>query len=298
MDTILITGGNGLIGSVLQKKLLSKGYNVQVLSRKKNNNSTQFYWNIQDCFIDAKAIQQADFIIHLAGAGIADKRWTNKRKEELVSSRVDSTKLLLQKVKEYNPNLKGFIAASGIGFYGAITSKKIHSENEESETDFLATVCKLWENESLKFKKENIRTVVLRTGVVFSKNGGALEKIISPIKNGIGAALGSGNQYIPWIHIDDLCELYIEAIENKTYSGIYNAVTAEHITNKELTNKIALKLRKKIWFPPIPSFILKIIFGEMAIILLEGSRISNNKILKQGFQFKFSSIEKALNDLI
>ena len=298
MDTILITGGTGLIGGALQKKLLSKGYKVIVLSRNKSSNSSQFYWNVEDGIIDPIAIKQADYIIHLAGAGIADKRWTKNRKKVLVGSRVKSTKLLLQKVKEYNPNLKGFIAASGIGFYGGITSDKTFSENDTSGTDFLATICKLWENESLKFKKENIRTIVLRTGIVFSKKGGAFEKIANPIKKGFGAILGKGNQYMPWIHMDDLCELYIQAIENDNYSEIYNAVASEHITNKDLTNKIAFALHKKVWLPPIPSIILKLIFGKMAVILLEGSKISNSKIEKIGFQFEYNSIDKAIENLI
>lgn len=298
MDTILITGGTGLIGRTLQKKLLSKGYKVIVLSRRKSTNPSQFYWNIKDGIIDSIAIKQADYIIHLAGAGIADKRWTKKRKKELIDSRVDSTKLLLQKTKEFNPKLKGFIAASGIGYYGAITSKKTFSENNKPGTDFLAAICEVWEKESLKFKSENIRTVILRTGVVFSKNGGAFEKIVNPIKKGFGAVLGKGNQYMPWIHMDDICKLYIQAIENDNYSGIYNAVAPEHITNKELTHKIALELNKKVWLPPVPSIMLKLIFGKMSVILLEGSKVSSEKIKNIGFQFQYDSINKAIKTLI
>jgi len=298
MDTILISGGTGLIGKALQKKLLSKGYKVTILSRRASNSTSQFHWNIKDDFIDPIAIQKADYIIHLAGAGIADKRWTKKRKKELIDSRVDSTKLLLQKVNEYNPNLKGFIAASGIGYYGVITTEKTYTETSESGSDFLATICKLWENESLKFSTQNIRTVILRTGVVFSKNGGALEKIVNPIKNGFGAVLGSGNQYMPWIHMDDLCEMYIHAIENKNVDGVYNAVTSENITNKELTYKIVNTLKKKILLPPAPSFMLKLIFGKLAIILLEGSKVSSKKIKKTGFKFEYTNINAALENLL
>ncbi|SDX16865.1 hypothetical protein SAMN05444411_103256 [Lutibacter oricola] len=298
MKTILITGGTGLIGKALKDKLISKGFSVIILSRSKNVSPNSYYWNINKGIIENEAIKKADAIIHLAGAGIADKRWTEKRKQELINSRVLSTKLLLKKTEELNPNLKCFIAASGIGYYGANTSEKIYNEQDESGTDFLATICKLWENESLKFQQKNIRTVILRTGVVLTNKGGALEKMISPIKMGVGAALGKGNQYMPWIHIDDLCEMYITAIDNHKIKGVYNAVSNMHITNKELTHNMAKAIHKKIWLPPIPSFILKLLFGEMAIILLKGSRISNKKIIETGFNFKYNSIDKCLKNLL
>ncbi|MBG7629507.1 MAG: TIGR01777 family protein, partial [Bacteroidetes bacterium] len=211
MINILVTGGTGLIGKQLCLLLRKKGYNIFILSRSNADAPNTYYWNINDDYIEPKAIEEADFIIHLAGAGIADSRWTKTRKRELINSRIKSTKLLLQKVKELNPQLKGFIAASGIGYYGAITSEKIFTENDAVGTDFLATICKLWEKESMKFDAINIRTVIFRTGVVLSKNGGALDKISKPIKLGLGSVLGSGNQYVPWIHITDLCNMYIEA---------------------------------------------------------------------------------------
>ena len=298
MKTILITGGSGLIGKTLQKKLIDKGYIVTILSRKKTNNINQFYWNIDDGVIEKNAIKQADYIIHLAGAGIADKRWTKKRKLELISSRVNSTKLLYQKVKEFKPELKGFIAASGVGIYGATTTNKTFTETEKPANDFLATICKLWEKESLTFNKQNIRTVILRTGVVFSKKDGAFEKIVNPIKNGFGAVLGKGNQFTPWIHINDLCEMYIQAIENNKMEGCYNAVASENTTNKKLTFKIADFLKKNIWLPHIPSFILKIFFGKMAVLLLKGSKVSNEKIKKTGFNFKYNKLDDALKNLL
>lgn len=298
MTSILVTGGTGFIGKYLCNLLGSKGYNVLILSRNKTNSPNTFYWNISENYIDPKAIKLADYIVHLTGAGIADKRWTKKRKEELIDSRVKSTNLLFNKIKEFNPTLKGFISASGIGFYGAVTSSKIYSEKDSVGTDFLAEVCKVWESASSQFKSLNIRTVIFRTGIVLSKKGGAFEKMSQPIKLGFGSPIGTGNQYIPWIHIDDLCNMYVEAIENNELNGIYNAVAPEHITNKELTKKIANSLHKKIWLPHVPDFILRLIFGEMALILLEGSRISSNKIEKTGFQFKFPTIQKALQELI
>jgi len=294
METVLVTGGTGFIGKKLCNKLKSKGYNVTILSRKKSNDSNSFYWNIKNNYIDSEAIINANYIIHLAGAGIADKRWTKKRKQLLFDSRIISTNLLFEKVKELNPTLKGFIVASGIGFYGTITSNKIFSEQDEPGKDFLSYVCKFWEQASLKFKSINIKTVIFRTGVVFAENGGALEKIVTPIKKGFGAVLGKGDQYMPWIHINDLCALYIEAIENKNFDGIYNAVSPEFITNKEITYQIAEKLNKKIFLPPIPSFLIKIIFGKMSIILLKGSRISCEKIKIQKFDFHYNSFKNLI----
>jgi len=298
MTTILITGGTGLIGKHLSFLLREKGYNVTVLSRNQNTKPTYYYWNLETNYIDAKAIIEADYIIHLAGAGIADKRWTKERKIALIDSRIKYTNLLFSKVKELNPNLKGFISASGIGYYGATTSTKIYHENDASGTDFLSEICKLWENASNQFKTLNVRIVILRTGIVFSKKGGALEKILKPIKYGIGSPIGSGSQYMPWIHIDDLCSMYTEAIENTEVKGIYNAVAPEHITNKSLTKIIAKTLKKPLWLPNIPAIVLKLILGEMAVIILEGSRVSSKKIAATGFKFKYPSIKETIKDLI
>jgi hypothetical protein len=298
MTSILITGGTGLIGKRLSFLLTQKGYNVLILSRNNANNSNIYKWNIDDGYIEEKAIYKADYIIHLAGAGIADKRWTKRRKHELLASRINSTNLLYKKIKEFNPKLKGFIAASGIGFYGATTTSKIYQENDSSGTDFLSNICVQWEKASLQFKDKNIRTVIFRTGVVLTKKGGAFEKITKPIKMGLGAALGSGNQYMPWIHIDDLCEMYIEAIKNNELNGVYNAVAPTHVTNKTLSKKTAKELNKPFFMPNIPSFVFKIIFGKMAVILLEGSRVSSEKIINTGFKFKYPTLKKALKQLI
>jgi len=297
METILITGGTGLIGKQLGILLREKNYNVTVLSRTNSEAPNSYFWDIEKNFIEEKAITEADYIIHLAGAGIADERWTKKRKKELIDSRVNSTKLLYKNVVKLNPKLKGFIAASGIGYYGAITSETIFTENDAAGNDFLATICKLWEKESIKFDAINIRTVILRTGIVLSKKGGAYEKMSKPIKLGVGSILGNGNQYVPWIHITDLCNIYIDAIENQKIHGIYNAVSPQHTTNVALTNSIAESLNKKIRFPNTPAFVLKTLLGKMAIILLEGSKVSSEKILSTGFQFKYPTLKKALNKI-
>ena len=296
MASILVTGGTGFIGNALSDLLRENGHSVLILSRTKTDYPNTFYWNLAEHYIDPEAIIKADYIIHLAGEGIADKRWTKERKHLLISSRVDSANLLFEKVKELNPNLKGFISASGIGYYGATTSEKIYNENDAAGRDFVSAICKLWEKAANQFNKINIRTVIFRTGVVISKEGGALEKLSQPIKLGVGAALGSGKQFIPWIHLEDLCNIYLYAIENEEIKGIYNAVAPEQLTNKSLTKIIANKLKKPLWLPNIPAFVMKLILGKMAAIILEGSRVSSEKIMATGFKFNYPTIKEALDN--
>lgn len=298
MDTILVTGGTGFIGKHLCNQLKTQGYNITILSRRKSSNPNSYYWNIQENHIDKEAIINADYIIHLAGAGIADSNWTKKRKQLLFDSRINTTYLLFQKVKELNPKLKGFIAASGIGYYGAKTTNQIFTELDESGKDFLSYICKFWEKSSLQFNSIKIRTVIFRTGLVLGKNGGAFEKLSKPIKLGIGSALGKGTQIVPWIHIDDLCTMYIKAIENEKLMGIYNAVAPDLTTNKSLTQTIAKILKKTLWLPNIPSFVLRILLGKMSIIVLQGSAVSSKKIENTGFKFKFPKLIDSIKDLL
>lgn len=291
MTKILITGGTGLVGRQLTKKLLEKNYEVVILTRNPKDDN-EFQWNINEGYIDENAFENIEYVIHLAGAGIADKRWTDKRKQEIIHSRVESINLLFQKIKEYKVNLKGFISASAIGFYGAKTSDKIFTETDKPANDFLGKVCSLWEEAAHQFKKESSRTVILRTGVVLTKKGGALAKMKTPIISPIG----SGKQYMPWIHIDDLCAMYITSIESNL-SGIYNAVAPEHQTNKSFSKVLAKKIKRPFLPIGVPSFLLKLIFGEMAVILLKGSRVSSKKIEKSGFKFQFPTLPKALENL-
>lgn len=292
MYKILISGGTGLIGKHLQEKLLQKNHEVVILSRKPKKKN-EYRWDISDNYIDENAFKGITHIIHLAGAGIADKRWTTKRKKELIDSRVKSANLLFKKVKDLKIDLKGFIAASGVGFYGAVTSDKIYTEKDLPHNDFISKVCVDWENASNQFNQLNIPVTILRTGIVLSKKGGALPKINTPL---FLAALGSGKQYMPWIHIDDLSNLYIQSIEKNNFSGIYNAVAPEHQTNNNFTQTIA-KVLKKITLPfNVPSFVLKIILGELANILLKGSKVSSKKTVNE-YTFLYPKLKTALKQI-
>jgi len=228
----------------------------------------------------------------LAGAGIADERWTKERKKVIIDSRVESANLLFETVKKENINLKGFISASGSGYYGAFTTDKIFTETDKVGKDFLGAVCEKWENAAHQFEELKVPVTILRTGIVLSEKGGALEKMRLPIIS----PLGSGKQYMPWIHIDDLCKMYIQAIESNLI-GVYNAVAPEHHTSTTFSKVLAKSIGRPYVGICVPSFMLKLLFGDMSKILLEGSRISAKKIEEKGYSFRFETLKKALNNV-
>ena len=291
MAKILVTGGTGLVGRRLTALLTEKNHEVRILSRNPKNEN-EFKWDYSKGFLDDKAIENIDYIIHLAGAGIADKRWTKERKEVILNSRVATANLIFDKIKAQNIPLKGFISASGSNYYGAQTTAKVFKESDAVGTDFLGQVCLKWEAAANQFKDLNIPVTILRTGVVLSKTGGALEKMRTPIVS----PLGSGNQYMAWIHIDDLCNLYIKAIE-ETFVGVYNAVSPEFHTSKTFSKALAKAIKRPFLPIAVPGFLLKLVFGELAIILLHGSRLSSDKIKEKGFIFKYKELALALKNL-
>jgi len=294
-----MTGGTGLIGKHLSMKLKEKGYNVLLLSRSssRGNSHSVYSWNPERNEIENEAIQRADYIIHLAGAGMGDRRWTKKRKQLIIDSRIKTCGLLFDKVQESGIKLKAFISASGTGYYGTVTSEKIFSETDPPSTDFTGEVCRRWEQSADRFQQSGIRTVKIRTGIVLTRNGGVLGRMLPAVRLGVGSALGSGRQYIPWIHIDDLCNIYIKAIGDKTITGAWNAVAPEHITNREFIRSLAKVLQKPFFFPAVPFLLLKLLFGRMADIILKGSRVSADKILSAGYKFEFPYLENAWKDL-
>lgn len=292
MIKVLITGGTGLIGKQLQSIFKENNIEVVVLTRSPKNKN-EFKWNINEKYVDEKAFENITHIIHLAGAGIADKRWTDERKEELIESRVASADLLFQKIKEHKIQLKSFISASGIGYYGAITSDIIFKENDAPKDDFIADVCVKWEKAAHQFEQLNIPVTILRTGIVLAKNGGALPKINTPL---FLAILGSGKQYMPWIHIDDLSSLYLNAVINNHIKGTYNAVATEHQTNENFTKTLSEVINKPIIPLKVPSFVLKIILGELSDILLKGSRVSSEKTTNI-YAFQYPDLKTALQSI-
>lgn len=300
MAVVLITGGTGLVGKALTEKLLSEDHEVRILSRSPSPGTRvkSFYWNVEKNEIDEKAFEGLDHIVHLAGAGIGDERWTTTRKKEIIESRINSIQLLSSMVNKKNIRLKSFVGASAIGFYGMNTTEKIYVETDYGGNDFLSDVCLQWENAYHHIQDYSNKTCILRTAVVLCSNGGALKKLIPLFKSGLGSALGSGKQYMPWIHLNDLVSIYMKALFAPEYVGIYNAVSSEHITNYEFSRKLAKSLSRPFFMPAVPGFALKVILGKMADILLTGSRVSNQKLLDNGFRFEFLSLESALDEII
>jgi uncharacterized protein (TIGR01777 family) len=308
MTTVLITGGTGLIGRAITKALLDKNYHVIILSRDTGNrqsasgNLSYAQWNIKEQTLDKDAIAKADYIIHLAGAGVADKRWTKKRKQEIVDSRVKSGELIVKTLKENTNKVKAIISSSAIGWYGpdpAIPNPHPFTEDDPPDDGFLGTTCLQWEKSLEPVTKLNKRIVMLRTGIVLSNEGGALKEFIKPLRFGVAAILGSGKQIISWIHIDDLVQLYITAIENENMNEVYNAVAPNPVSNKNLTLQLARVKMGKFFIPVhVPSFILKLILGEMSIEVLKSATVSCNKIHEAGFTFLYPTIDAALKSLV
>ena len=297
-EIVLITGAGGSVAKALAKKLENE-YSVRFLTRTKKQEN-DFEWNIKNQTIDEKAFENVSHIIHLAGANISEKRWTDERKKEIISSRVDSAKLILNTLEQKNIKLQSFISASATGIYGAITSEKIFKEDDQKGNDFLSEVVILWEDAAEEFLKKGVaeRVVKVRTSIVLSEKEGALKKMSEPVKFGIGSPIGTGKQYIPWIHIDDICSVYEFALKNKNINGAYNANAPQHTDNENFTKEIAEVLNKPMFMPNVPGFMMKLIFGELAVVLLEGSRTSSEKLQNTGFQFKFPELKSALKDLL
>jgi len=306
MQTVLITGGTGLIGKAITTLLTNKGYHVILLTRKAPKEKSDApninfaLWDIKKRTIDISALQKADHVIHLAGAGVVDKKWTAAYKKEILESRTESSKLLITTLKNNSNKVKTIVSASAIGWYGedAVKDGKVFVETDAAATGFLGETCRLWEQSISQFEAPGKRLVKLRTGIVLSNNGGALAAFKKPIIFGVAGILGNGKQVVSWIHIDDLCRMYIVAIENDLLSGVYNAVAPEPVTNKTLTIELANTMKGKFYIPlHVPVFILKIMLGERSLEVLRSTTVSCTKIQQTGFTFLYPTIKTALKQL-
>ncbi len=295
---ILLTGGSGLIGNQLTERLLEKGYLVSHLSRSpgKDTRVKTFLWDIDKGEIDKKSLEGVDTIIHLAGAGIAEKRWTDDRKKLLIESRTKSIGLIYELIKSTPNKVKNVISASATGYYSN-RGDELLTENSKPARDFLGTCCIEWEDAVDKGEALGLRVLKFRTGVVLDKKGGALPKLASPVKFGLGSPLGSGKQWIPWIHSRDVVDMYLYGIENSNLKGAYNMVAPNPVTNKRLTQAVAKQLHKPLWLPKIPSFALKLLLGEMSLVVLGSTKVSAQKIIDTGFEFTYPEVSGALKEI-
>jgi uncharacterized protein len=295
--SILITGGSGLVGTRLTEILLEKGYKVSHLSRKEDLTAKvkKYFWDPKAQKMDREVIKKVDFIINLAGAGVADERWTDERKKEILDSRIESAEMLFNSLKNINNQVKAIISASAIGYYGFGQIGDSFDEKSKPGSDFLATVTQKWENAIEKIGGLGIRIVKLRIGVVLTDKGGALPQMVTPIKFFAGSPLGSGNQMVSWIDLDDLCNMFIYAIENETMKGVFNAVAPNPVTNEQLTKAIGKILNRPIWPIKVPEFMLKVIVGEMETVVTGSCDVKNKRIKEEtDFKYQFVNVEESL----
>lgn len=299
MSKILVAGGSGLVGRRLTELLIEKGHQVAWLSRTsgETNGVKRYKWDVKQEYIDNAALDNAEVVINLAGAGVAEHRWTPAYKKEMYDSRIMSTRLLVRQLLSRPHQVKAFVNASAIGIYGLNTPLNM-AEEAIPGGNFLAKLCVDWEAETFPLLQTTVRTTIIRVGVVLAREGGFIKEVSAPVKRFAGAALGTGKQATSWIHIDDLCNMFIAAAENEAMSGIYNGVAPKPASNKALTGLLAKQLRRPLLLPNVPWFMLRLIVGEMADMLVAGQHISADKVLATGFQFRFENAEKAIQDLV
>jgi uncharacterized protein (TIGR01777 family) len=287
---VLITGGTGFIGQALQSYLQAADHEVRILSRKSG-------WDVVNQTMDPSVLDGIDAIVHLAGAGIADKRWTTARKKELIASRVDSTRLLAHALQTQKHQVKTFISASAIGYYGADSGQKTCEETTESGADFLAECTRAWEDAVDEIT--GLRVVKLRIGLVMERAGGIFPVLALPIRMFAGFILGDGNQGQSWIHRDDLVRMFAQALTDERAQGVYNAVAPEPLTHAAMTQEIAGALHRPVWWPHVPAFMLQLILGEMACLVTGGNFVSSQKIQNElGFTFTYKRFSEAIKQLV
>lgn len=305
MQTVLITGGTGMVGQSLTDSLIEHGYEVIVLTRAPRKSSrlhlSYAKWDIENNYIDPIALEKATIIVHLAGESVATKRWTSKRKKEILDSRVQSGLLITNALKSMKHQVHTFIGASAIGWYGPDNEKSLKegfNEDDKVDHSFLGDTCKQWEDSVKTIATLGVRMVTLRIGIVLNKKGGALVEFMKPAKFGVAAILGDGNQIVSWIHQQDLTGLILYSINNTNMNGVYNAVAPEPISNKALTLQIASRYHSWFFKIHVPIWALKILLGEMSIEVLKSATVSSKKMEKAGFIFRFPTIATALDNLL
>jgi uncharacterized protein (TIGR01777 family) len=308
METVLISGGSGMVGTGLAKALIYEGYKVIIISRQPSRISNPIpgavyaKWDIEKGYIDREAFATADHIIQLAGANVGDKRWTKKRKKEILESRVLSGRLISDSVLNLPNKVKTVLSPSGIGWYGpdlSIPNPFPFTEDKESVNDFLGQTCQLWESALDPVINKGVRLVKFRTGIVLSMDGGALKRFLLPLKFRVATVLGNGKQMISWIHEEDLFRIYLHAIRNTNMTGVYNAVAPEPISNKDFVKTLArVKYGKGFFTIRVPEFILKTVFGELSMEVLKSATVSSEKLRQTGFEFRYPRIETAFEELV
>jgi len=300
MRRVVITGGTGLIGMHLSALLEKEKYEVVHLSRsiKADTRFRSYRWEPETGYCDKDAFRDGDTVIHLAGANIGEKRWSAVRKRVIIESRTQTAKLIYDASVASGIRLNAFITASGKDYYGCNISEKIYTETDAPGTDFMAETCRLWEAAADPFEAAGVRVAKIRTALVLAARGSAISKLMAPSRAGLIIRLGPGRQYFPWIHIDDLCSIYLKAVSDSAMSGPYNASAPDHVTHDILMGIIARQKHLPVFLPHVPQWLLHMVLGEMSVVLITGSRISPDRLIKSGFEFRYPDIGKALEAVI
>ncbi|MBK7501129.1 MAG: TIGR01777 family protein [Ignavibacteriales bacterium] len=300
---IVVTGATGLIGRKLVRALIQRGDNVIVFSRDAEKAKSFFpkamesvEWNYQHPEQWKYKIERTDAVVHLAGVNLFVKRWNDEFKRVVLESRELSTKNLVEAIKSCTNKPEVFVSASGIGYYGDCGETMLN-ENSAKGNDFLADVCEVWENESVNVEESGVRSVQIRTGIVLTAEDGALKQMLLPFKLFIGGHLGNGKQWASWLHIDDIVEIYLHAIDNSSLTGSLNASSPNPMRMKEFAQTLARVLHRPSLFP-VPKFILRLVVGEASEVVLASQRIDVKKLVESGYKFKFEILEDALRDLL
>jgi uncharacterized protein (TIGR01777 family) len=295
---ILLTGATGMLGKELIKSLLETGYKVSILSRKpaEIDHVKVFLWDVDKNQIDVRCLEGVDTIIHLAGESIAKEKWTERRKKAIIDSRVQSARLLFDTLSAQTHQVKTFISAAAVGYYGN-RGEEILTEESPAGKDFMSACCIQWEKAADQFKDLGLRVVKVRTGIVLSKEDGALAQMSVPVKFFAGAPLGTGKQWMPWIHHHDMTQIYLHALKDKSIAGTYNACAPFPVTNKTLTKALAKQLHRPVWPFGVPEVVMKAILGEMSAVVLNSTNTSAQKLLSTGFIFSYTQLEDALSDI-
>ena len=299
MQNVLIAGGTGLIGSRLTELLSQKNYSVSYLSRNKIPviNVSVYRWDPFEGTIENGAIENADHIINLAGVGIGDKAWTNNRRHQIISSRVNAARTINNALKRSDHHVKSITCASAIGYYKK-NSNELLTEISESGTDFLSYTTQQWEAASRQFESTGIRTTIFRIGIVLSLKGGALAEMYKPLKFFIAPYFRNGKQIYSWIHIDDLCHMFIKSIEDEKINGVYNAVAPNPVSNKIFMKALVKTKAGYSFLMPVPAILMKLFLGERATVVLDGQFVSCQKIMETGFEFQFPELNEALKNCV
>ncbi|MFN8577642.1 MAG: TIGR01777 family oxidoreductase [Candidatus Sericytochromatia bacterium] len=301
---IFITGGTGLIGKILVKRLIERGDNVTVITRNKDKAKKFFYDKVN--IIEGNIIQKGDWqniignfdtIINLAGEPVASKRWTESEKQNIYDSRIKTTDNIVEAIKKSKNKPQNLINASAVGYYGFQADEREINETETSGKDFLSYLCRDWEDSARKVEKLGVRVVRLRIGIVLSENGGALEKMVAPFKLYAGGHIGDGKQWLPWIHIDDVINMILFILDNNKITGAVNITAPNPTTMKDFCKEMGKIINRPSWLP-VPSIALKATFGEMSDIITSGQKAIPQKVLSNGFKFEYEKIDKALKNLL